>query len=370
MDKLEAKIIWRNRKTTRCSLELMANKNLHKVFKLGDKSFNNHEDLLSFSKANYSSIYSFMCEWFDESEFITVNTSGSTGIPKAIQLKKEFMINSAKATAQFFELDLGTTALLCLSTDFIAGKMMLVRAMVLGWNLDIVEPNSNPLNRIRKEYDFSAMVPLQVFNSIDNIFKIKTLIVGGGVVSNELQLKIMDLPTKIYATYGMTETITHIAIKSLNIASGFSLKNDVYKTLPNINISKDNRDCLVIDAPKISNQVLKTNDVIDLISINSFKWLGRFDNVINSGGIKLIPERIEKKLAAVIDCRFFITGISDKLLGEKLVLVIEGASFNFNKKNLKNILTKFEMPKEVCFVDSFVVTKTGKIDRRSTVKEL
>ncbi|NOQ92332.1 MAG: AMP-binding protein, partial [Flavobacteriaceae bacterium] len=296
------------------------------------------------------------------------NTSGSTGKPKLIQLKKEFMINSAKATGKFFELNYGTTALLCLPTDFIAGKMMLVRAMVLGWSLDIVEPNSNPLSTIKKEYDFSAMVPLQVFNSIDNIFKIKTLIVGGGVVSNELQLKIVDLPTKIYATYGMTETITHIAIKPINIASGYSSKNDVYRTLPNINISKDNRDCLVIDAPKISNKILRTNDIIDLISINSFKWLGRLDHIINSGGIKMIPEQIEKKLSQVIYQRFFITSILDKLLGEKLVLVIEGASFSFDKKTLKNILTKFEIPKEIYFVDSFVVTKTGKIDRSSTKK--
>lgn len=346
----------------------MTNKNLHKVFKLGGKSFNNHEDLLSFSKNNYPSIYSFMSEWFDEFEFIVVNTSGSTGKPKLIQLKKEFMINSAKATAQFFELNSGTTALLCLPTDFIAGKMMLVRAMVLGWSLDIVEPNSSPLDPIKKEYDFSAMVPLQVFNSIDNIFKIKVLIVGGGVVSNELQLKIMDLPIKIYATYGMTETITHIAIKPLNIASGFSLKNDVYRTLPNINISKDNRGCLVIDAPKISNKVLITNDIVDLISINSFKWLGRFDHIINSGGIKLIPEQIEKKLSAVIDCRFFVFGVPDETLGEKLVLLVEGTSFKFDNKSVKNILTKFEIPKEVYFVDSFVVTKTGKIDRSSTKK--
>ncbi len=346
----------------------MANKNLHKAFKLGDKSFYDDKDLLSFSKSSYPSIYPFLRAWFDKSEFISVNTSGSTGKPKLIQLEKEFMINSAKATGAFFELNFSKTALLCLPTDFIAGKMMLVRAMVLGWSLDVVEPNSSPLSNIKKEYDFSAMVPLQVFNSIDNIFKIKTLIVGGGIVSNELQLKIMDLPTKIYATYGMTETITHIAIKPINIASGYSSKNDVYRTLPNINISKDNRDCLVIDAPKISNKVLKTNDIIDLISTNSFKWLGRFDNVINSGGIKLIPEQIEKKLSAVIDCRFFITGIPDETLGEKLVLLVEGASFSFDKKTLKNILTKFEMPKEIYFVDSFVVTKTGKMDRSSIKK--
>jgi len=343
-------------------------KNLHTAFQLEGKLFNKESDLLAFTKKNYPSIYPFLYEWFDKSEFINVKTSGSTGKPKMIKLKKEFMINSAKATGEFFKLQSGITALLCLSIDFIAGKMMLVRAMVLGWSLDILEPNSNPLEQIKKGYDFTAMVPLQVFNSMDKIFKIKILIVGGGVVSDELQSKIMDLSTKIYATYGMTETITHIAIKPLNKASGFSFKNDVFQTLPNVYIQKDNRDCLVIDAPKVSERILVTNDIVELVSANTFKWLGRFDNIINSGGVKLVPEQIEKKLSQIIFQPFFVTGIPDKLLGEKLVLVIEGTSFKLDKNILKNTLTKFEIPKEIYFVDKFVMTETGKMDRSSTCK--
>jgi len=343
-------------------------KNIHKSFKLEGKSFENEKDLLSFSKTNHSIIYPFLCEWFDKLKYVTVSTSGSTGKPKRIKLKKEFMINSAKATGTFFNLSACTTALLCLPVQFIAGKMMLVRALILGWEIDVIEPNSNPLMHVKKKYDFSAMVPLQLYNSLDNLSKIKILIVGGGVVSSKLQLKTIDLPTKIYATYGMTETITHIAIKPINKASGLSIKNDIYQTLPDVNIRKDNRDCLVIYAPNISDEIIVTNDIIDLLSENSFKWLGRFDNIINSGGIKLIPEQIEKKLSAVIDCRFFVFGVTDETLSEKLVLLVEGASFKFDNKSIKNILTKFEIPKAVYFVDSFVVTKTGKIDRKSTKK--
>lgn len=348
----------------------MDNKNLHKSFKLDGISFKNEKELLFFTQNNYTELFQFLNVWFDNSEFISVNTSGSTGKPKTIKLKKEFMVNSAKATGEFFELNSGTTALLCLPIQFIAGKMMLVRAMILGWYIDVVESNSNPLKFIKKEYDFSAMVPLQLFNSIEKLFRIKTLIVGGGVVSNKLQLAIKSLPTKVYATYGMTETITHIAIKPLNKASGYSLKSDVYQTLPNVKLNKDNRGCLLIDASKISDKVLITNDIVNLISETSFIWLGRYDNIINSGGVKLIPEQIETKLSQIISQRFFVTGVPDKLLGEKLVLIIEGTSFNFDENIFRSILSKFEIPKEVFFVNNFTLTKTDKIDRKKTLKLL
>ncbi len=341
---------------------------LHKEFKLDGKSFENEKYLLDFTKTSYSEIHKFLVDWFNESNFITVKTSGSTGKPKSIELKKEFMINSATATGKFFNLQAKTTTLLCLSVNFIAGKMMLVRAMLLGWHLDVIEPSSNPLDSIDKFYDFSAMVPMQLFNSLNKINHTKILIVGGGVVSKKLQNRIKNLETKFFATYGMTETITHIAVKPLNKEASLNFENEVYQTLPDVIISKDNRDCLVIDAPKISDIQLITNDLVEIHSNNQFKWLGRYDNIINSGGIKLIPEQIEKKLSAVIDCRFFVTGLPDEILGEKLVLIIEGESFELDKKALNNILSKYEIPKEIYFVDNFVVTGTKKINRIKTTK--
>lgn len=341
--------------------------NFHSDFKLNGNSFSSVKEILLYTQYEYSEITFFLEKWFDSSKYLTVSTSGSTGKPKSIELKKEFMANSAKATGDFFDLPNKTTALSCLPIKYIAGKMMMVRALVLGWRLDLVEPSSKPIDSIDKFYDFSAMVPLQLFNSLNKINHVKKLIIGGGIVSKDLQSNIMDLPTKIYATYGMTETITHIAIKPLNKASGLIFDKDVYQTLPNINISTDNRNCLVIDAPKVSNEILITTDIIKLVSDDKFKWLGRYDNIVNSGGIKIIPEQIEEKLTQLISQRFFVTGLPDANLGEKLVLIIEGDSFKLNKEDFKVVLTKYEIPKEIFFLKKFIETDTGKIKRKEII---
>jgi len=375
----------------------MSNTKFHKNFILNGRSFENVEELLTFSKTISKETVTFLNHWFDAKDVIEVQTSGSTGKPTTIQLKKEYMVNSALGTGSYFKLTENTKVLLCLSPNYIAGKMMLVRAMILGWHLDVVEPSSHPLKDIEKNYDFCAMVPMQLSNSLSQLHKIKKLIVGGGVVSNALLSKLQNTTTQVYATYGMTETITHIALKKLNnfdiqsdLNKGFdsaqpdiyvssslstSLKTDPversqFKTLPNIKISTDNRGCLVINAPKVSDELVITNDLVELISETEFKWLGRFDNIINSGGIKLIPEQIEKKLALIIDKRFFVAGISDEMLGEKLVLVIEdGDSSNIISNKVKNLSTldKFEVPKKIFFIKNFVETETKKIQRQQTL---
>lgn len=342
-------------------MKLKENK-FHENFKLNGKSFTNVDEVLTYSKVFSEEIHQFLEKWFSADENITVKTSGSTGKPKSILLKKEFVINSAKATGLFFNLQENTTALLCLPTAYIAGKLMLIRAIVLGWHLDVVNPNSNPLDTIKKEYDFSAMVPLQLENSVSNINLIKKLIVGGGVVSNQLQSKIQNVSTQVFVTYGMTETITHIAVKKLN---KIETNPNFYEVLPNVTIYKDDRNCLVIKASKVSEELVFTNDVIDLISDKQFNWLGRFDNVINSGGIKLHPEKIEEELSKIISNRFFVAGFSDEKLGQKLVLIIEG---NYQKINLeKASLTKYEIPKQIYFLESFVETETKKIQRKKTL---
>ena len=341
-------------------------KQLHKNFKLNGASFSSEEELLVFSENISSSVTSFLTDWFNEKDFVIVQTSGSTGKPKPIALKKEFMKNSALATGTFFKLKENTTALLCLSTDFIAGKMMLVRALTLGWQLDVVKPDSNPLKGLKKQYDFSAMVPLQLRNSLNDLRKIDQLIVGGGVVSNDLISAIQNISTKVFATYGMTETITHIAVKKLNNLSLRAESRSLYKTLPNVLLSQDDRNCLIIEAPKVTSEVIITNDVVRLISETEFEWLGRYDNVINSGGIKLHPEKIEEKLSVIIDQRFFVAGIKDEVLGEKLILVIEGLERKIDFPKL-NTLSKFEIPKTVCFVKEFIETETKKIQRKKTL---
>ncbi|MGV8945222.1 MAG: AMP-binding protein [Lutibacter sp.] len=344
----------------------------HSEFKLQGKSFNSKEELIAFSKGISVEIGDFLEKWFNQESFVEVRTSGSTGKPKTIQLQKAFMINSAKATGDYFDLPEETTALLCMSPNYIAGKMMLVRALTLGWHLDVVEPSSTPLKNVEKHYDFVAMVPLQLYLSFTEMPKIKKLIVGGGAVSEEMLLKIKHIKTEVFITYGMTETISHIAVKKLNNFKSVipdEAKQPHYTILPNITISIDRRGCLVIDAPKVSKEKVITNDLIEIISENEFKWLGRFDHIINSGGIKLIPEQIEEKLSAIIKNRFFVAGKQDKILGEKLILIFEGIKNDdiLKKVHQLSTLSKYEIPKEIYFLDKFIETQTGKVNRIKTL---
>ncbi|MDA9316404.1 AMP-binding protein [Polaribacter sp.] len=352
--------------------------NFHKSFQLNGRGFATSNEIIDFSNEISLEISLFLKNWFSENPSIDVNTSGSTGAPKTITIKKDFFINSALSTGEFLNLKEGTTTLMCLPPNYIAGKMMLVRALVLGWHLDVVSPKANPLENSDKTYDFTAMVPLQLENSLEKITQIKKVIVGGGVVSPQLQEKLQGVQSVVFATYGMTETVTHIAFKKLNHFSaspGVKSMSSFYQLLPNVKVYKDTRNCLVIDAPRVSQEVIFTNDVVDLISDRLFEWLGRFDNVINSGGIKLHPEKIEEKLSKIIAQRFFVAGIPDTLLGEKLILIVELESNNVSNfqqlfsENIKNLstLSKYEIPKEVRFLKAFVETETKKIQRSKTL---
>ena len=347
--------------------------NFHKQFQLNGNSFTSEEELLLFTENLSEESAEFLKDWFAETTYVKVKTSGSTGVPKIIKLKKENMVNSALATGAYFNLPEKTTALLCLSSNYIAGKMMWVRALVLGWHLDISETNSNPLLNLSKEYDFSAMVPIQVHHALPNLSKIKKLIIGGGVVSSELMKALKNVKTRAFSTYGMTETITHIAVKKLNFYSENEKIN--YQTLPGVSITKDDRGCLVIKAPKVSDEIVITNDLVALMDANNFQWLGRYDSIINSGGIKLIPEQLEGKLSKHITERFFISSLPDEVLGEKLILIVEAKRVSITKKEeilayLKGAnLTKFEVPKRIFFLPEFIETETKKIQRSKT-KEL
>ena len=311
----------------------------------------------------WDNVNRFISDWYSQNDEMVLQTSGSTGKPKSISVKKEWMKNSAQLTGKTFGFKEGDTALLCMPVKYIAGKMMVVRALELGLDLKVVEPSSNPLDGIVEQIDFAAMVPLQLENSLEQLDKVKTLIVGGGQVNPKLAQKLQSVSAQIYETYGMTETLTHVAIKPLNGQN----KLDGFQALDGVYYETDDRDCLVIHAPMVNPEPVTTNDLVDLIDDKTFRWLGRIDNVINSGGVKIIPEVVEAKLTNVIpNRRYFIASLPEESLGQKVILVVEG-----EKKEISfNGLEKYEQPKDIYFLDKFPVTTSGKIHRSNTIKSL
>jgi O-succinylbenzoic acid--CoA ligase len=295
----------------------------------------------------------------DASETIQLSTSGTTGIPKTIILSKQAMVHSAIATADYFKLQPGNSALLCLPARYIAGKMMLVRTFIIGLELDIL-PSSSNLEALSSEkiYDFVALVPLQAQNSLDKLSQFKKIIIGGASVSSQLSLKLRNLNNEIYETYGMTETISHIAAKRIG--------SEMFSVLPNVTIASDDRDCLVVNIPFISVNTIITNDIVEITSPNTFKWKGRYDHVINSGGIKLFPEQIEAKLSLYLSQPFFIAGVADDTLGQKVILVIEGEPVAIKDEIFKD-LEKYEQPKAIYFIPKFIRTETDKINIKKTL---
>lgn len=311
-------------------------------------------------------LYSFYVEWFGTGEEIIVHTSGSTGLPKNIRFKKSQLLASARQTGNYFRLDEMSNCLLCLPVGFIAGKMMIVRALAYGLNLIAVKPGSDPLAHLQQKINFAAMTPHQVFHSLGSgrdLSQIETLIIGGGQISPVLLGKLQALPTACYATYGMAETLTHIAVKRI---SGPNPQN-YFNCLPGIKIEQDGRGCLIISADYLSEKIV-TNDVVESISEKEFAWLGRIDNVINTGGIKIFPEKIEVELSGLLKGNFFVSSTPDPVLGEKVILIIEGKEPSAQEKStlidhLKNSLPHYHCPKEVYYFPKFVFTSSGKINR-------
>ncbi|MEC3907960.1 AMP-binding protein [Tamlana sp. 2201CG12-4] len=348
--------------------------NVHLKFKLDSINYK-HQDLMevaySYVKEGLpyqQELGNFLLDWLDEKDYVIVKTSGSTGKPKKIRIKKQAMVNSAITTGDFFNLEPGDKVLHCLPSNFIAGKMMIVRAIVLGLEVDMVEPSAIPFIDYEKDYSFCAFTPMQLKNFAKYLKNIKTVIVGGGRVSKTIVESIKDKKPHVYETYGMTETVSHVAVKKLNNFNEANT-NRHFKTLPGITISKDDRGCLIIDAPHLTENKVVTNDLVEVYSDTSFEWLGRIDNVINSGGIKLYPEDIEMKLQDKIESRFFVTAVPDDTLGEKLVLVVEGNNDTIDKSVFDG-LDKYEKPKSVFSLGTFIETTSGKIHRKKTLEKI
>lgn len=337
---------------------------VHNLFKLNGFHIN-RENLCrvaySFVKEGQEyekSVGDFILDWFDKKDYMEMSTSGTTGDPKPVRIEKKAMMESALATGDFFDLSPGNKVLHCLPMKYVAGKMMFIRAFILGLDMKFVAPSSHPLEGIDEKFDFCAMVPLQAKNSLKDLYKVKKLIIGGGKVHKALEQELLKLPIKIYETYGMTETITHIAAKKVG--------EKAFTVLPNVTVSADERKCLVIDAKYISDKKIVTNDIVNIVSDKQFEWIGRIDNVINSGGVKLIPEQIEEKLSTLIPRRYFVYGQADETLGEKVVLYVEGEPIVI-EESVFNVLDKFEKPKEIIFIPKFKETATGKIMRKESI---
>ena len=325
------------------------------------------------------SIFEFLAGWFSDEDIISVMTSGSTGAPKVTHIPKLAMIQSAEATIRYLGLEDCQSALLCLSPDYIAGMMMIVRALVGDMNLVPVKPEGHPLTGagLKKLPDFAAMVPAQVYNTLQNpqtaalLKEIKTVIVGGGEIPPGLERDIESLPNKVYATYGMTETVSHIALRRVSGPE----KESFYTVLPGITVSTDARGCLVIQAPEIIKGEVVTNDLAEVRDEKSFIWRGRYDHIINRGGVKIIPEELEKILAGHIHNRFFVGGFPDRKLGEVPVLVIESAavseeSLNSIKQFIKSNSKLKELIKDVVCMPQFIETENGKINRKMNLIQI
>ncbi len=315
------------------------------------------------------SVEDFILAWFNDDASISTFTSGSTGKPKAIKLLKSKMIESAKQTGEFLGLKEKQSALLCLSPETIAGKMMIVRAIVFHLNLYVGAISSQPFQNLEVEIDFVAMIPLQLSNSLDTnpekLTKIKNIIIGGGIIPPTLITKLKNNKLTVFHTYGMTETISHIAMRKVGI-----IYEESYTALGETIFSELDGQ-LVIHSPLLKYKSITTNDSIQIIDNKHFIFKGRADFVINSGGVKMHPEELENKLYTVISHPFFISSLPDEYFGEKVVLIIEYSGvIILSDLNLKEVLKPYEHPKEIYCIDQFVRTESGKINRLETMRKL
>jgi O-succinylbenzoic acid--CoA ligase len=342
---------------------------MEKVIKINDKILSGDELKTQLGNENMpewkTRVFQFILEWFNDEPYIRQQTSGSTGAPKEVELPKSGMAASAKNTLKFFNLKENDTAWLCLPLHYIAGKMMVVRAVIGRLNLVLTEPASTP--EIPQQYiEFTSMVPMQVHSLLSAGYQFKNIskmIIGGAAVDHHLAKKIKHIPAETFATYGMTETASHIALQKINGQN----PDDSFHVLPGYSVSKNNENCLVVEAPQFSDKPMHTTDIVELISTHEFRWLGRADNVINSGGIKISPEPLEAKISSLLGRECIISSVSDKRLGKKIILVLEGNKADRNDthilEKISEITDKHHTPKAVFYLDSFPRNSSMKINR-------
>lgn len=303
----------------------------------------------------------FLEQWNDREDYIIAHTSGSTGAPKPIKLMKADMIQSARATCDFFGIQPNSLIALPLSTKYIAGKMQIVRALERNCRIWIETSSSKPLQSYQLDAEIALLpiVPSQIDGLLEshNLQKVKTIIIGGAPLSPTAEKRLIDKGLDVYCTYGMTETCSHVALRRIGRAE--------FTAMPGISFEADNRGCLVINCPNFSFNCVVTNDLVEIIDKHTFRWLGRIDNVINSGGVKLFPEVIEKKIAHLFNStQYYITSRRSERWGEELILVVESAAeISELEEKLRTILNRFEMPKAIIYQTKFNRTASRKIIR-------
>ena len=308
----------------------------------------------------------FLAQWNDTSDVIEVHTSGSTGKPKRLLVEKRRMVNSARITCDFLGLKEGDTALLCMPLDYIAGKMVVVRSQVSHLHLISVMPSSHPLKDVTQPIDFAAMVPLQVYSSLqepaerERLMSIRHLIIGGGAIDDSLESQLQQFPNAVWSTYGMTETLSHIALRRIS-GENSSLW---YSPLDGVDVSLSSDSCLEIFAPKVNPEKLHTNDIAELRTLpdgsKEFRILGRKDNVIDSGGIKIQAEEVERLLRPHLSCGFMITKVSDARLGEAVTLLVESDDVDNILAVCKHVLPRHWVPRHIFPESHIPITETGK----------
>ena len=308
----------------------------------------------------------FLAQWNDTSDVIEVHTSGSTGKPKRLLVEKQRMVNSARITCDFLGLKEGDSALLCMPLDYIAGKMVVVRSLVSHLHLISVTPSSHPLKDITQPIDFAAMVPLQVYSSLqepaerERLLSIRHLIIGGGAIDDSLESQLQQFPNAVWSTYGMTETLSHIALRRIS-GENSSLW---YSPLDGVDVSLSSDSCLEIYAPQVNPEKLHTNDIAELRTLpngsKEFRILGRKDNVIDSGGIKIQAEEVERLLRPHLSCGFIITKVSDARLGEAVTLLVESDDVDNILAVCKHVLPRHWVPRHIFPESHIPITETGK----------
>lgn len=315
---------------------------------------------------DHPTLSDFLKEWNNDSDFIDVHTSGSTGTPKKISVEKKKMVASAEMTCDFLGLKEGDSALLCMSLQHIGAKMMVVRAIVRNLQLIEVPVNGHPLANLSTPPDFAAMVPLQVYNSLQNehekkiLSQIKKLIIGGGSIDPKMESQLSTLPNSIWSTYGMTETLSHIALRKINGEDA----SEWYTPFRGITVETNEDHTLKITAPMFCDTPLQTNDIAEINERGEFKIIGRKDNTIISGGIKIQAEEVEKKLGINSQTTFAVAGIPDPKFGQILVLLTTPQQKCVLEEKITT-LPKYLQPKKIFTTKQIPQTANGKIDRKA-----
>lgn len=324
------------------------------------------------SDARHDELRRFLDEWFSDSDLIELQTSGSTGAPKKIFVEKEKMKNSAQMTCSHLGLEESMSSLLAMPLKYIGAKMVVVRALCVGMHLKTTEPSMNPLKDLDEPVDFTALTPAQAESCLKDprqaeIFsRCGKIILGGGAVSKQLEEKLQQVQACVWSTYGMTETVSHIALRRLNGPDA----QDRFHPLEGVSVGISSRGTLFINAPRLADGIVQTNDLAEILEDGGFRILGRADNIVNSGGVKIQIEAVEEALSAVLPVNFAVAGAPDPVYGEVCVLLVEDSCTSLVHESPEfRVLDRYARPKRIFSVDFIPKTGSGKPDR-ARIKEL